>query len=136
MQSIRKVDDKMNDIKEYTTKLFEDIKHIDEFGNEYWLARELQNILEYTQWRRFENVINKAKFACKNSNIKVDEHFANVGKMVTRCGPQNRVRTPIIIIARCLLVCSACHNNLLTAFPAPPGRGRRKIESRCRWSHR
>ena len=72
----------MNDIKEYTTKLFEDIKHIDEFGNEYWLARELQNILEYTQWRRFENVINKAKFACENSNIKVDDHFANVGKMV------------------------------------------------------
>lgn len=72
----------MNDIKEYATKLFEDIKHIDEFGNEYWLARELQNILEYTQWRRFENVINKAKFACENSNIKVDEHFANVGKMV------------------------------------------------------
>ena len=62
----------MNDTKEYTTKLFEDIKHIDEFGNEYWLARELQNILEYTQWRRFENVINKAKFACENSNIKVD----------------------------------------------------------------
>lgn len=72
----------MNDIKEYTTKLFEDIKHIDEFGNEYWLARELQNILEYTQWRRFENVINKAKFSCKNSNIKADDHFANVGKMV------------------------------------------------------
>ena len=72
----------MNDIKKYTTKLFEDIKHIDEFGNEYWLARELQNILEYTQWRRFENVINKAKFSCKNSNIKVDDHFANVGKMV------------------------------------------------------
>ena len=72
----------MNDIKEYITKLFEDIKHIDEFGNEYWLARELQNILEYTQWRRFENVINKAKFSCKNSNIKVDDHFANVGKMV------------------------------------------------------
>ena len=72
----------MNDIKEYTTKLFEDIKHIDEFGNEYWLARELQNILEYTQWRRFENVINKAKFACENSNIKVDYHFADVGKMV------------------------------------------------------
>lgn len=82
MQSIRKLDDKMNDIKEYTTKLFEDIKHIDEFGNEYWLARELQNILEYTQWRRFENVINKVKFSCKNSNIKVDDHFANVGKMV------------------------------------------------------
>jgi DNA-damage-inducible protein D len=72
----------MNEIKEYTKKVFEDIKHIDNNGNEYWYARELQNILEYTQWRRFENVINKAKIACKNSNIKVDDHFANVGKMV------------------------------------------------------
>ena len=72
----------MNEIKEYTEKVFEDIKHIDENGNEYWLARELQKVLQYTQWRRFENVINKAKLACKNSNIKVDDHFANVGKMV------------------------------------------------------
>ena len=78
----RKEDDDMNDIKEYTEKVFEDIKHIDENGNEYWLARELQKVLQYTQWRRFENVINKAKLACKNSNIKVDDHFANVGKMV------------------------------------------------------
>ena len=84
MQSIRKVDDKMNDIKEYTTKLFEDIKHIDEFGNEYWLARELQNILEYTQWRRFESVIEKAKVACENSNISSIEHFVDVGKLSKR----------------------------------------------------
>ena len=62
--------------------LFEDIKHIDDNGNEYWLARELQMILEYKQWRRFENVINKSKIACNNSNISVDDHFANVGKMV------------------------------------------------------
>lgn len=62
--------------------LFEDIKHIDDNGNEYWLARELQRILEYKQWRRFENVINKSKIACNNSNISVDDHFANVGKMV------------------------------------------------------
>ena len=40
----------MNVIKEYTEKLFEDIKHIDENGNEYWLARELQDILGYHQW--------------------------------------------------------------------------------------
>ena len=72
----------MNEIKEYTEKIFEDIKHIDEEGSEYWLARELQKVLEYTQWRRFENVINKAKLTCKNSNIKVDDHFANAGKMV------------------------------------------------------
>ena len=38
----------MNDIKEYTEKVFEDIKHIDENGNEYWLARELQKVLQYT----------------------------------------------------------------------------------------
>ena len=72
----------MNEIKEYNEKVFEDIKHIDENGNGYWLARELQKVLEYMQWRRFENVINKAKLACKNSNIKVNDHFANVGKMV------------------------------------------------------
>ena len=72
----------MNEIKEYTEKLFEDIKHIDEDGNEYWFARELKQVLEYTQWRRFENVINKAILACKNSNINIDDHFAAVGKMV------------------------------------------------------
>jgi len=72
----------MNEIKNYTEKLFEDIKHIDEDGNEYWYVRELQPTLKYTQWRRFENVINKAKTACENSNINVDDHFANVGKMV------------------------------------------------------
>ena len=72
----------MNEIKEYTEKLFENIKHIDENGDEYWLARELQSVLEYTQWRRFENVINKSKLACNNSNISIDDHFAYVGKMV------------------------------------------------------
>ena len=62
--------------------IFESIKHIDEFVSEYWLAREFQKVLEYTQWRRFENVINKAKLACENSNIKVNDHFTDVGKMV------------------------------------------------------
>lgn len=64
--------------------MVEDIKHIDEFGNEYWLTRELQKALEYTQWRRFENIINKAKLSCKNSIINDSNHFANVGKMVNR----------------------------------------------------
>ena len=43
----------MNEIKEYTEKLFEDIKHIDENNNEYWLARELQQVLEYKEWRKY-----------------------------------------------------------------------------------
>ena len=72
----------MNTLDKYKQNIFEDIKHIDEDGNEYWYARELQPTLKYTQWRRFENVINKAKTACENSNINVDGHFANVGKMV------------------------------------------------------
>ena len=72
----------MNDIKEYTNKIFEDIKRIDEAGYEYWYARELQNVLEYHQWRRFESTIDKAKISCKNSNLEVNDHFANVGKMI------------------------------------------------------
>lgn len=68
--------------KKYKDKIFEDIKHIDEYGNEYWYARELQQVLEYSQWRRFDNVINRAKEACKSSNYVVSDHFANVGKKV------------------------------------------------------
>ncbi len=58
----------MNDIKEYTEKLFEDIKHIDEDGNEYWYARELMPILEYSKWENFNNVIQKAIISYRNSN--------------------------------------------------------------------
>ncbi len=57
----------MNEIKEYGEKLFEEIKHIDENGKEYWLARELQKALEYKEQRKFEGVIKKAKEACKKS---------------------------------------------------------------------
>ena len=63
-------------------ELFEDIKHIDENNMEFWYGRELMIILEYKQWRRFESVINKAKESCKNSDISVIEHFANVGKTI------------------------------------------------------
>ena len=55
---------------------------MNEFGQEFWYARELQSILEYSQWRRFKEVVLKAKEACKNSNNLVEEHFADVGKMI------------------------------------------------------
>ena len=61
---------------------FESIKHIDEYGNEYWFARELQKILEYKEWRNFIIVIDKAKAACLNSNEIVEDHFVDVNKMV------------------------------------------------------
>lgn len=66
----------------YTESLFESIRHVNEFGQEYWLARELQIVLEYKQWRRFCNVIEKAKDACINSGNSVSDHFADVGKIV------------------------------------------------------
>ena len=67
---------------DYTESIFESIKHVNEYGVEFWYARELQTALEYKQWRRFENIINKAKAACQNSGNDVSDHFANVGKMV------------------------------------------------------
>ncbi len=63
-------------------KSFEDIKHVDENGIEFWYARELQSVLNYIEWRKFENVINKAKESCKNSDITVLDHFVDVDKMV------------------------------------------------------
>ena len=73
---------KMNEIKEYTEKIFESIKHIDENGNEYWLARELMPLLEYTLWQRFSNVIKKGIENCKNSNNNALDHFIGTDKMV------------------------------------------------------
>nr|MBP3258979.1 DNA damage-inducible protein D [Bacilli bacterium] len=62
--------------------IFESIKHFDEEGNEYWYARELQKVLEYTQWRRFKNIINRAKESCDISKYNVSDNFASVGKIV------------------------------------------------------
>lgn len=72
----------MEEIIEYTEKIFENIKHIDEEGNEYWLARELQVVLNYKKWQKFINVINDSIFACKQSNQLIDDHFTQVGKMI------------------------------------------------------
>ena len=73
----------MNKIdNKYTNSTFEDIKHIDEYGNEYWLARELQKVLEYREWRKFENAIIKAQKACENSGITIYNHFVGVDKMI------------------------------------------------------
>ena len=65
--------------KEY--KKFEDIKHT-ENGIEFWYARELMEVLEYSQWKNFSKVIDRAMIACDNSGMGVSDHFAEVGKMV------------------------------------------------------
>ena len=73
----------MNEIKEYTEKVFENIKHIDENGNEYWLARELIITLGYKEWRKFNNVIKKAMEACIRSNYYALDHFVFEDKLVS-----------------------------------------------------
>ncbi len=72
----------MNVIKEYNDEIFENIKHRDESGNEYWYARELMPLLEYVEWRKFNGVINKAIINCKSSNYNVLDHFVGNDKMV------------------------------------------------------
>jgi len=71
-----------NELMVETQKTFEDIKHIDENGIEFWYARELMVSLGYSKWGNFEKVINKAKESCNNSNFNISDHFADVGKMV------------------------------------------------------
>ena len=70
------------DITNYSESIFEDIKRINEYGQEYWTARELQNVLEYSEWRNFDSVIEKAKLACEKSQNAVINHFVDVNKMV------------------------------------------------------
>ena len=65
-----------------TEQSFESIKHTNEEGLEYWCARELMNVLGYSKWGNFVKVIDKAKEACRNSDISIFEHFADVGKIV------------------------------------------------------
>ena len=72
----------MNQISEYNETTFESIKNINEYGKEYWYARELQVALEYKRWDKFCKVIENAKIACERSNYIVSDHFVQVGKMV------------------------------------------------------
>ena len=66
----------------YSESLFESIKHVNEYGQEFWYARDLQVALEYSKWQNFVNVINRAMESCKNSGMNTSDHFAEVSKMV------------------------------------------------------
>ena len=63
-------------------KSFEDLKKANEFGAEYWSAREIQPFLGYTQWRRFEDAIKRALTSCKQSGNEPSHHFAGAGKPI------------------------------------------------------
>ena len=67
------------------SKTFEDYAY-EEDGIEFWFARDLQNLLGYTEWRKFQGVIDKAKESCKNSDNEVSNHFVGADRMVTTVG--------------------------------------------------
>lgn len=71
-----------NELMKYSDQTFEDIKHINEDGQEFWYARELQHVLEYSQWRYMKETVERARLACENSGLNPDDHFAEVRKMV------------------------------------------------------
>ena len=73
---------KNEEMVEYSEQTFESIKHYTEDGQEFWYARDLQRVLEYTEWRNFTAVIEKAKTACQNSGIDPDDDFVDVNKIV------------------------------------------------------
>ena len=66
------------------TSPFDQIMQVDELGVEYWLARQLQPLLGYVQWRRFEETIERAKLACQNSGYEIQDHFADADNLVKR----------------------------------------------------
>ena len=73
----------MNEIEvKYNNSIFEDIKHIDEYGNEFWYARELQKVLEYKDWRNFKKVIDKAIISAKNSVSNKEDWVVEVNKPI------------------------------------------------------
>ncbi|MDD2516396.1 MAG: DNA damage-inducible protein D [Candidatus Gracilibacteria bacterium] len=66
-----------------TENIFEQIKKINDYGQEFWSARYLMNPLGYIRWENFEVAISRAKESCKNSKQNVDDHFRDVTKMVS-----------------------------------------------------
>ncbi|MDD3862188.1 MAG: DNA damage-inducible protein D [Candidatus Gracilibacteria bacterium] len=65
-----------------TNMIFEKIKKINEYGKEFWSARDLMEPLGYMEWRKFEGAIGRAKESCGNSGQKIEDHFVGADKMI------------------------------------------------------
>jgi len=84
---------------------FESLKQVQDDGIEFWFARELQAVLDYSSWDKFERVIKKAITACKKSGQRVEDHFSQAGKMVPiGSGAQRKTRDYRLSRYACYLV--------------------------------
>ena len=72
----------MNELENINETLFESIRHVDDEGNEYWYARELQKVLQYNKWENFKKVILKAKLSCNASSCEISEQFLDIRKPI------------------------------------------------------
>ena len=72
----------MNELENINETLFESIRHVDDEGNEYWYARELQKVLQYNKWENFKKVILKAKLSCNASSYEISEQFLDIRKPI------------------------------------------------------
>jgi DNA-damage-inducible protein D len=70
------------EISKQTLHVFEQIKQTDEKGNEFWSARQLARVLNYTDFRNFQSVINKAKESCRNSGQQVEQHIVDFNEVL------------------------------------------------------
>ncbi|MBR6614034.1 MAG: DNA damage-inducible protein D [Clostridia bacterium] len=94
-----------NEIEKIGESIFESIKHVDEYSNEYWFARELMKILEYNKWENFEKVINKAIESCKNSGISTFDCFPDVRKsIITGKGKETIIKDYKLTRYACYLI--------------------------------
>lgn len=90
---------------EYTEALFDSIRHINEYGQEFWYARELSRVLEYKDFRNFELVIFKAMEACENSHYNISDHFGETTEMVTiGSGAQRSIKSYQLSRYACYLI--------------------------------
>lgn len=94
----------MGELERYGEQTFESIKHINEYGQEFWFARDLQSVLEYTEWRNFSGVIDKAKEACANSGFDIDDEFVDVNKIVEAGATHKDIGDIILSRYACYLI--------------------------------
>jgi len=95
----------MSNIEKYGESTFEQYKNINEYEQEFWYARDMQQILQYKEWRNFLKVIEKAKIACESSNQNVLDHFVGVNKMVQLgSGAEREIEDIVLSRYACYLV--------------------------------